>query len=99
MFEKTPKIVYFPELGSIWAPSQVSHARSCGLDCTPWSWQGVRPRGNSFPGPCLRPTNGLVYPRGIAGTCRFGVGLSPMAPHSRGDSRGGPAHLGRGKTP
>jgi hypothetical protein len=49
MFEKTPKIVYFPELGSTWAPSQVSHANNCGLDCTPWSWRAAEPGATHFP--------------------------------------------------
>ena len=34
MLEKMPRMVCLPEPGSIWTPSQVSQARSCGLDCT-----------------------------------------------------------------
>lgn len=49
MFEKTPRIVYFPELGSMCAASHVSQARSCGFDCTLWSCPASGAGATHFP--------------------------------------------------
>src|SRR6187399_1355352 len=51
MFEKIPRIVCFPEPGSMWTPSHVSQARSCGLDCTRQTAGLFVPVANKFAPP------------------------------------------------
>ena len=41
MLEKTPSSVCLPEPGSIWTPSQVTQASSCGFDCIAVKWGGA----------------------------------------------------------
>src|SRR5687768_8372020 len=48
MLEKMPRMVCLPEPGSMWTPSHVSQARSCGLECTNGAGRGHRRGANDF---------------------------------------------------
>ncbi len=62
MFEKMPRMVCLPEPGSMWTPSQVSQARSCGLDCTGGEQGG---RGGAGQIILLGDGGGTGLPRGV----------------------------------
>ena len=48
MFENTPRMVCLPEPGSMWTPSHIIQASSCGLDCIEANRASPGAGGNSF---------------------------------------------------
>src|SRR3954464_8833025 len=65
MFENAPRIVCLPEDGSIWTPSQVSHASNCGFECTRRAGRASCSGANHFP--AAQFSLGAKPPRALGG--------------------------------